>query len=337
MEPLTPKGNLIVTLFNGFGDVFLALPVLREMRRRFAGRKVYLATYAECINLFFQDFDFEFLPSMFPPNDHRVVALRDDLDNLDVQQIVSFNSYFPNSVDLELAVLYPSLPRWAFFDTTGEFVMPRVIDMRDLYVEHMRDLYFEALGWEPRYSLSDRQVFIAPEHVEKFSLLHRGWVSEIGERTYALHLDTQPEKMWAVEKWIEVVSHIWLRWQAWPIVLGRETESSRRLRQSFPFVRKLPSQQGMAPHFAAVKLLEVFVGIDSIFAHILDSYSKPMVVLFGPADLDLWGPLSPQAFVVRPEGEAEMKKIATDEVIRKVDSAFALAYGECVLTAPIHQ
>lgn len=321
VEPLNPEGNLILTLFNGFGDEFLALPVLREIRRRFRKYKVYLATYAECIELFFRDFDFEFLPTMFPPGDHLVVTLRDNLDNLNVQQIVSLNCYFPNSVDLELASLYPNLPKWTFYDASGKRMVPA-------QNKHMRDLYFEVVGWESRYSLPDRQVFIAPEQAEKFSLLHQRWEAENGEKAYALHLDTHSEKMWAVDKWIEVVSHIWLRWQAWPIVLGKETESSRRLEQSFPFVRKLRSAQGMALHLAAVKWLEVFIGIDSIFAHVADSYAKPQVVLFGPTDPLYWGPSNPLARVIQPDSGAETKNITVDRVICEVDKAFDLVYGK---------
>jgi ADP-heptose:LPS heptosyltransferase len=320
MESLRPEGNLIVTLFNGFGDVFLALPVLREIGRRFARCKVYLATYSECADLFFRDFDFKFLRPICPPNnEHMIVALRDDLESLDIQQSVSLNYYVPNSVDMELACLHPSLPRKAFFDVAGNRLVLRG-------GRHMRDLYFDVPGWEPRYSLLDRQVFIPPEHIEKFSFLHRRWVSENGERVYALHLDTNHRKMWSVEKWIEVVSHIWLRWKAWPIVLGKETESSLRLQQVFSFVRKL-SCETMATHFAAVKLADVFVGIDSIFAHVADSYSKPMAVLYGPTDLSLWGALSPEAFVITPDDGTEMKRISANKVISAVDRALDYAYG----------
>jgi ADP-heptose:LPS heptosyltransferase len=247
-----------------------------------------------------------------------VVALIDDLDGLDIQQIVSLNCYTPNSVDMDLASLYPDLPRWAFYDAVGNSVIPA-------QGKHMRDLYFDVLGWEANYSLSDRQAIIAPEQTEKFSQLYQRWISENGERAYALHLDTHKKKMWAIEKWTEVVSHLWRRWNAWPIVLGKDSESSRKLEQSFRFVRKLPSKP-MALHLSAVKLLEVFIGVDSIFAHIADSYSKPMVVLYGPTDLALWGPMNPQAWVVRPDGEAEMSNISIDKVICTVDGAFQQIY-----------
>jgi hypothetical protein len=319
MKPLNPEGNVVITIFNGFGDEFLALSVLREVGRRFAGRKVYLATYIECINLFFKNLGFHFLQPIYPPNNgHMVVALIDDLDGLDIQQIVSLNCYTPNSVDMDLVSLYPSLPRWAFYDAVGNSVIPA-------QGKHMRDLYFDVLGWEANYSLSDRQAIISPEQTEKFSQLYQRWISENGERAYALHLDTHNKKMWAIEKWTEVVSHLWRRWNAWPIVLGKDSESSRKLEQSFRFVRKLPSKP-MALHLSAVKLLEVFIGVDSIFAHIADSYLKPMVALYGPTDLALWGPMNPQAWVVRPDGGAEMSSISIDKVICTVDGAFQQIY-----------
>jgi ADP-heptose:LPS heptosyltransferase len=282
-----------------------------------------MATYGECIDLFFQDLDFHFLRPLYPPNNnYMVVALRDDLEDLNIQQIVSLNCYIPNSVDLELMCLYPSLPRRAFHDAIGN----RVIFERG---KHMRDLYFDVLGWEPHYSLSDRQPFIQPEHVEKVYHLYQSWISENGERAYALHLDTHHTKMWAIEEWIEVVSHIWRRWKAWPMVLGKETESSHRLQQTFAFARKL-SSEAMVIHVAAVKLLKVFVGVDSIFAHVADSYSKHMVVLYGPTDLRVWGPLSPQAWIVRTDGDAHLKNISADNVIRNVDRAFESAYGNWI-------
>src|SRR2546421_8881966 len=97
IEVLTPSGNLLVSLFNGYGDGFLALPLLREIGRRFKGHDVYFATYADYVSLFYHDLDFKFLRCKFPPSrGHVLTVLEDDLRDLDIQQVLSLNCYFPN-------------------------------------------------------------------------------------------------------------------------------------------------------------------------------------------------------------------------------------------------
>ncbi|HEV7398231.1 MAG TPA: glycosyltransferase family 9 protein [Pyrinomonadaceae bacterium] len=319
MTPLIPKGNLLILLFNGYGDCFLALPALREIRRRFTSNKIYMACFPDQANSLFQDLDFHFVAATGSNGQIRTEA---DLAELDFQQIVSFNAYFPCSVECELMERYEKLPRWGFCDMFGTPV-DTVVGLSN---SHMRDQYFQVLGWEPQYSEMDRRVFLPAKTVDAFEDVLKEWSSTLGERVYSLHLDSLPEKMWPVAKWLELVDYIWSRWGAWPILLGEEDDQALPVVQRFSYARRLPSQAGIALHFAAVKLTSAFIGIDSIFAHVSDSYEKPSVILFGPSDPVVWGPVSQLSRLVATKENKLLNELSPVEVEQEVDALFSLVF-----------
>ena len=319
LTPLMPNGNLLILLFNGYGDCFLALPALREIRRRFTSSTIYMACFTDQTNSLFQDLDFHFIAATGSDGQIRTEA---DLAELDFRQIASFNAYFPCSVERELMERYQKLSRWGFCDMFGNPV-ETLVGLRN---SHMRDQYFQVLGWEPQYSEMDRQVFLSAKTVGAFEDVLKEWSSSLGDRVYSLHLDSLPEKMWPVAKWLELIDYIWSRWGAWPILLGEEDEQASTVVQRFPYARKMPSQAGIALHFAAVKLTCAFVGIDSVFAHVSDSYGKPSVILFGPSDPVVWGPVSQLSRLVTTKKNKLLNDLSTFEVEQEVDALFCLVF-----------
>jgi ADP-heptose:LPS heptosyltransferase len=191
----------------------------------------------------------------------------------------------------------------------------------------MRDLYFEVPGWPAHYSLSERQVLIRDEETNQVYGLYKEWSREHGDRFYALHLDSSETKMWPVINWVKVISHIWSHWRAWPFIVGLNTGISKALQAQLPFVLKPPTDVKISMDFAVVKLAPAFVGIDSVFAHVADSYQKPMVVLFGAMDPALWGPCGPGSAVVRPDNRNEMRDISVRKVIEHLGAALTAAFG----------
>ncbi len=314
MKALIPEGNLLVLLFNGYGDAFLSLPVLRQIRRRSPHGTIYLACYEEQISTLFPDLDFQFIPGR---SVNGQIRLDEDLAHVDFQQAVSFNAYYPSAADKLLFDRFSHTPRWGFCDASGQPLASLAETPR-----HMRDQYFEVVGWEPVYSLSDRQVFLAATLSDRCSELCEAWSDRSGDRFYALHLDSLSEKMWPVSNWLELISHIRARWQAWPLILGEEAADASKIEATFSFAHKLPSSAGIALHLAAVKKAEVFIGIDSIFAHVADSYQKPMVTLFGTTDPVVWGPVGPDSLIIQPDLERKMDRITLDKVQAAADAVF---------------
>lgn len=320
LKGLIPRGNLLVVLFNGYGDAFLALPALREILRRHRQQEVLLACYADQVETIFHGLKLRFVSGNL---DEGRLSTTPCVNELEFQQVVSFNAYYPNGFEQEVAEHFAGRPRFGFCDDKG-----RPIHLSSQASLHMRDQYFAVLGWKAAYCLADRQAHIPATALSQARKVIRGWSKEFGNLCYALHLDSLPEKMWPVEKWLVLVSHIWSRWRAWPVILGEENEQAAALIRSLPFARKLPAASGISTHIAAVALAKSFIGIDSLFAHVADSYDKPMVAMFGPSDSMLWGPKSSNASVIKSETDGQMCHIPTERCIEAVDSLFRFVRAE---------
>jgi ADP-heptose:LPS heptosyltransferase len=314
LQGLIPSGNLLVILFNGYGDAFLALPALREICRRYSEQKVTLVCYAEQIKTIFHGLNLRFVTGVITDGCLHITPC---LGELDFQQIVSFNAYYPNPIEQELAQHFGEKPRWGFCDKNG-----RPDEALSRTASHMRDQYFQILGWPTTYTLADRQLTIPEAAFGQARQLIREWARACGDFYYALHTDSLPDKMWPLEFWEELGTHIWSRWRAWPIILGEENDQASALTRILPFARKLPEAVGISAHFAAVWLARGFIGIDSIFAHVADSYEKAMIVLFGPSDARLWGPVGVNALVINPQSGDRMSEIAVARVIEAADHLF---------------
>jgi len=307
LKPLEARSNVLIFLLNGYGDCFLALPVLREIQRRFRLKTVYMVSFSDEIDALFKDLDFNFIRvNRTAPGPSRF-----ETQELNFEQIVSLNAYFPCSIESELTAGREQLPRWAFCDLNG-------IALR---LDHlnMRDQYFHVLGWQPLYSEADRHVFLSDETLTAVEEIIRKWISSLGASFYAIHLDSLPEKMWPTSYWINVVDFMQLRCGAWPILLGEESEQATILLQRFSYVRKLPSSLGISAHFAAVKHARAFLGIDSIFAHVADSYGLPSVILFGPSDPIVWGPVSKNSRLIIARNR-ELSDLAPLQVKQQLDA-----------------
>lgn len=314
MQALILKGDILVVLFNGYGDAFLALPALREICRRHVGREVILACYAEQVGTIFQDLKLRFVVGTLTNGQLRITPR---LDEIDFQQVVSFNAYYPNPIEQELAERFSERPRRGFCDVYGR---PNELLLRTPM--HMRDQYFQVLGWPATYTLVDRQVSIPESALVQARRMIRDWSQDCGNLYYAIHADSLPDKLWSLENWVELGTQIWSRWRAWPIILGEENEQADALMQVLPCARKLPEAMGISTHFAAVALAKGFIGIDSIFAHVADSYEKAMIALFGPSDTRLWRPVGVNALTIKSWPGDLMSDIAPARVIEAADRMF---------------
>lgn len=314
MIRLKAQGNLFIILFNGYGDAFLALPVLRQIIQRFQRHKIYFGCFESQIKTLFHDLEVDFIAGELVEKE---ILLGRELNNLHIEQLVSLNAYYPDKIESEIRITYPDVARWGFCDSNG-IPFPRI----DTSSRHMREQYFEVIGWKPSYSLAQRQVRILPQARKRFNEFLLQDAATGNPLFYTLHLDSLCEKMWDLKNWVPIIEYLWSKWNARPLILGEETPEAEQLILKFSFARKLPSSLGIDAHFAAIENTKFFVGIDSVFAHVADSFQKQMVVLFGPTDELNWGPTNPNAITVKPQHGNSMNNISPEEVIFLLSKVF---------------
>ncbi len=307
MKPLVgPDSGIVVSLINGYGDAFLALPALRHLIRNYLSENLFLACYSEHINTVFNNLPINFLPVDPKSGDVNLQALNK------IESLISFNAYYPSTVDKELCGYFPHASRMGFCDMDG------VSRTQDAFQDwHMRDQYFAVMNSSPRYDLRDRQLEIVNEQTNNINRLIQAWINEQGEHYFALHIDTLTEKMWPVDLWIDVVINLYKETRQWPLIVGSNHRDVKILCDKVPFVRKIPPKLGINAHFAAIKLAPLFLGIDSIFMHIADSYDKPIVTLFGPTSQKIWAPTGNKAITLQHESN-KVDNIQSSQVLTAV-------------------
>lgn len=315
---LRTDGDIVISLYNGYGDAVLALPALRAISRLWPESRIHLACREDQKNTVFSGLDVRFLNVRDDGTHIRVT----EAESIFPQCIISWNAYFPCAVDAAISLRFGSVPRLGFCDSTGS-LMRSVLPFTKA---HMRDQYFYVLDAAPKYSLADRQIDISDLWENRFE----GWQRACGmhsAKSYALHLDSTEDKMWPAEHWARLVARIWSEWGALPLIIGEDSAHSQLLLERFGFARKIPAQLGIGTHFVAVRSSAAFIGIDSVFAHVADSFDTPMMALFGSADPRIWGPVGNRSITVCCPTGLQLADLGYDEVARAMDQMFELVWA----------
>lgn len=304
-------------MIGGYGDAFLAIPSIREVARRVGSHRVYLLCPEAHISAFFIDLSLRFVPIL--PRRNSVLAA--DLEPLSIQEVISLNVYYPCEVDQLVGETFANAGWRGFFDRHGTLmVRPSVIVNR-----HKRDQYFEVLGLDPVYKPKDRRMTLISKRIEDVTAFCRESCHPEGARFYTLHLDTQDIKMWPVESWATVVEHLWDRWRAWPLIVGKPSDSSGFILQAFSFARSMFCYPSINDQACAISVGHAFLGIDSVFAHIADSLQIPSVVLFGSFDLGVWGPVSGTSLAIQMKAPKSLRELDPVQVIQGLDATLSQA------------
>ena len=307
----------LITIVGGYGDAFLALPSIREVARCHGRQQVHLLCPEEHISAFFADLGLNYLP--IPPDMENITAA--DLTSLSIQEVISFNVFYPCPVDQLAGEVFASA-RWrGFFDRYGRLM----VRPSALVNKHKRDQYFTVLGLDPTYKPEDRRLALGPERVRDitdFCLRER---PPDGRRFYTLHLDTQDIKMWPVGSWVAVAEYLWKSWRAWPLIIGKPTDSSDALLRECPFARDMFSYPNIRDQVCGISAGHAFFGIDSMFAHIAESLQIPSVVIFGPFDLTVWGPTTDMSLAFQMKNPELIRELDPADVIEGIDATLRAA------------
>jgi len=318
MTAFHTDGDILISLSNGYGDALLALPALHVLRRRFPKSGIHLVCQEDQAKTIFSGMEICLIGLV----QGRINAALANLSALSPSSFVSWNAYFPSIVDDAIRARFKDAAYWGFADASG-VLTPLATSCADA---HMRDQYFHVIGLDPQYSLIERQAHISAECRIRFEHWLHTCGLESGERWYALHLDSTEDKMWPLEQWVRLVSHVELKWRATPVIVGEDSTCSKGLLAAFPRACKLPASMGIAVHFAAVRTSPVFIGIDSVFAHIADTFEKPLMVLFGAADPRIWGPVGRQSHVVRCSPRTLIRDLRHEDALNAVDQVIETGF-----------
>ena len=279
--------SAVVCIMNGVGDAFLALPAIRYLCCTMGQSSVFVLTtpqikstvYAELGRRVFAVDQSD--PSNGTDNISQINNLASALSRRSYVRWYSLNSHYPAPAQEELAIA-------TIRPAVIERLVDRVFDPKTkrLLPEPMRQAFFRVLGTSESQAAVSRAPLISPG-AERFA---RSWIARRaandGQVPVAFHSDTDEEKTWQTENWLEL-SRL-LRSKGFGVImLGRPAP---RIADCDDIASPMLSWHHQVAILAQSTL---FLGVDSCFAHLADALGLPGFVLFGSTSEAVWGPRGP--------------------------------------------
>ncbi len=304
--------HVVISLFNGMGDAFLALPAIRFVIENFGRDRVSVwaneyhgkTVYAELGDVVVASFECNQNIAAARKEDE-LAALRRRLPAGRALSWVSLNPYAPRTVveDHAIAVLEPR----SLWEYRGAHVR---VDGSTGSVLHRIDQYFRVIG-EHRTPAVDRRPTIGIIARRRAADI-RDHVHGMSKRLVAVHAQTRADKCWPQSRWNELGELLRNRCEL--VILGLPGQA---LSRSGAY---LTAPQGWEKQVAILAHADAFVGVDSCFSHVADAFDVPGLVLYGDAATAAsWQPRGPalQALIA---GHGNLEKLAAADVAERVRS-----------------
>lgn len=280
---ITDYQSPVIFMCNGIGDGLMALPAIRALSMLFENKITIVYDSAVTPYWLYQ------LPIK------KLILIESSRDENDL--IFDYRSTLEeiNNCDLLISLIfaYSKFLR-EFLD---KFKPKKTIGFHqsfDVYIEqcnkqHMSDVYFKIPKLFSRYlNIKDYQYPL--DNLHTANIMADKIVTHIkstdGKKfIIGIHADTQPEKMWSEESWLELFKLIRLKYPfsvffIFGMSLPFEIESD----ESYDFTR-LPFENSLA----LISRCDFFIGIDSCLLHAADLLDIPGVGLFLSTDPVVWG------------------------------------------------
>jgi hypothetical protein len=306
--------HVVISLFNGMGDAFLALPLIRFVIECFGrdrvsvwaneyhGRTVYaelgdiLIASAECNR-----------NTAAERKEEELAAVRRGLPDRRALSWVSLNPYAPRTVveDYAIAALRPQ-SLWEFRGTHLRF------DAMTGAVLHRMDQYFRVIG-ERSTPTVDRRPMIDAIARQRAAAI-RDHVHRMSKRLVAVHAQTRIYKCWPQSQWNELARL--LRNQCELVLLGLPGQP---LSHNGDYLTAPPRWE---KQIAILAHADAFVGIDSCFSHVADAFNTPGVALYGDAAA-AWRPKGPRLEALFAADD-NLENLAAADVADRVRSCLGL-------------
>ena len=308
--------HVVISIIDGIGDGFLARPLIRFVTALFPQSSVTVwgsQPYGRTVFAEFCDRFFPLFAASRRDASYKKAELARLLSQITFTQAlcwISLDPYHPLT-ETEQHVLSHLKPAhiWSY----GRRAVRR--DMATERRMHQADQYFRLIG-EPGVAESiGRRPVIGVGHRTRASAF-RDVARQQSKLFIATHAETGDAKEWNPPRWAVLVERFFDR--SIFVLLGRPEQ---------PLVAFLPKtllvsderQDQLAILFSS----DMFVGIDSCFAHIADAFEIPGVVLFGPTSSEEGGPRAAH-LIALTSNTGQMSDISIDEltevVQRQVDT-----------------
>jgi heptosyltransferase-2 len=306
----TELKNALVIRGGAIGDFILTLPAIKALRDAFPNARLELLGYKHIAALAenpsyaqqIRSIESAELSGLFVKDSDLPAALANYFAKFEV--IVSY-LYDPDLIfeaNLRRAGAQKVIRGPAKIDTAAHATHQLARPIEELGVP-VPDL-------SPRLYLSDEDRDVARE-----------FLAGLATPMVAFHPGSgSKKKNWPLQNWISLGNHFLTISGGSLIIVSGEADEARIARLELiwrnprvRFAKNLP-----LPGLAALLANTVFFGQDSGISHLAAAAGGICIVLFGPADPEIWAPLNPNARVIRaPKGD--MRRLNVDIVRAALD------------------
>ena len=267
-----------ITLFNGLGDYVIARPVLEECAR--TSRKTILFCDNDLCFDIFEGMNIDII--MCPDNE----VVRGTSPNY----WYSLNAYSPIPKEEVFLRYWENIGVRGFQDVIS---LPGFNDLTP-----MVNQYRKVIGLSENQKFSQSHIPIAKKDVVR--VLEKTRLSGIGNSFLTIHNESLDEKQWDAVN-LECFCCEVTKRGGNILLFSEEAVTHIALNKSTKYL-----DLSFKEKIALLYLSDVFVGIDSVFMHIADSFRKLGVVLFGPTNPKVWGPTGETLTILQGDGGSVM-------------------------------
>lgn len=287
---------------NGIGDAILNLPAIRALCQAFSGNATLVCTDGGEAFLFDCLKCRQVRVSISRDRNFRAQAVYDKIAHCDA--LISLVPWDSPALR-DLVKMFGCLPSIGFGSHFSN-------GLRLDFSCHSAELSFRVVRmFRPDWSLTK---FIHPPSLPaEYTAKARSLLTAAGftTRILCVHTDTQAQKMWPVDRWVEVLDRFLMTHADFlALIVGLPDLALESGRQANNIV--LCQGIHLAYSFSIASQADLFVGVDSCMLHFADACGVPSVGLFGPTKSYEFGFLFATNETV--EAAAEMQEITVEQV-----------------------
>jgi len=284
METLRNSSAPVAFHFNGFGDRLLALPAIRALAAMFPNQLKMICGIGDRSTYYLDlplrdvcEVEYTRTDKGWGFDASLVATIIESCDLL-----VSFNTWYSESVDELLGILQPanSIGFYRNFNHVVPFEQNK----------HVADMMFRLPHLlNPELKLEDFSYpLLLPEEDLTFAKSLRSTIAEFCH-LLLIHNETLAAKVWSDEKLIFVLDEFLSRHPTYVVFVLDQTERPLNVGKQGARIKQLSDDRAISAYYAVVAYADLFLGVDSCFLHAADLFRVPGVGLFGPTNHEVYG------------------------------------------------
>lgn len=285
----------ILYLFNGtgWGDHFLAIPFIKRHIEKYGEESLLVITYQKHIDSLFTNIEGVYLGLEKPDFCYKLIEK--EVLNFKPDRIICFNAFNGFDFDCHVQKLYTTVKYYGTYTIEG-------FSIRHPYKEysHTRDQYFLLPEEVIDYSIKDRQLVFSDAEILSYKNHFKLILEEFETgSTVIIHMDSEPRKLWDSKSWYLTLRML-IDHNKKVLIVGNNRDMINTYIKYIPEIHFI-DEADIRKVFWLFTHYKNFIGIDSVFAHIADSYELNGIVLFSDYPLHEWRPVSKNMTTVCPE------------------------------------